>query len=82
LRLGIELAGLLGDASSPARRQQAILAYTAMVGAIALSRAVSHEPLSREILVSVKEMLVKDTSRASKKKTAKTRAHLRQPQPT
>jgi TetR/AcrR family transcriptional repressor of nem operon len=67
------LAGLLGDASSPARRQQAILAYTAMVGAIALSRAVSNEPLSSEILVSVKESLVKDTSRAPEKKTAKTR---------
>jgi hypothetical protein len=43
-----------------------------MLGAIALSRAVSDEPLSSEILASVKELLVKDASRGSRKKAAKT----------
>jgi hypothetical protein len=66
------LARLLGDSSSPPRRQQAILAYSAMLGAIALSRAVSDQPLSTEILASVKELLVKDASRGPQKKTAKT----------
>jgi len=64
------LARLLG--ASPSRRQQAILAYSAMLGAIALSRAVSDQPLSTEILASVKELLVKDASRGPQKKTAKT----------
>jgi hypothetical protein len=66
------LARLLGDSSSPPRRQQAILAYSAMLGAIALSRAVSDQPLSSEILASVKELLVKNASRGPQKKTAKT----------
>jgi TetR/AcrR family transcriptional regulator, transcriptional repressor for nem operon len=66
------LARLLGASSSPPRRQQAILAYSAMLGAIALSRAVSDQPLSTEILASVKELLVKDASRGPQKKTAKT----------
>ena len=66
------LARLLGDTSSPPPRQQAILAYSAMLGAIALSRAVSDEPLSSEILASVKELLVKNASRGSQKKAAKT----------
>ena len=59
------LARLLGDTSSPPPRQQAILAYSAMLGAIALSRAVSDQPLSTEILASVKELLVKNASLSS-----------------
>jgi TetR/AcrR family transcriptional regulator, transcriptional repressor for nem operon len=66
------LARLLGDTSSPLRRQQAILAYSAMLGAIALSRAVSDEPLSSEILASVKELLVKTHREVPRKKPAKT----------
>ena len=59
------LARLLGDTSSPPPLQQAILAYSAMLGAIALSRAVSDQPLSTEILASVKELLVKNASLSS-----------------
>jgi TetR/AcrR family transcriptional regulator, transcriptional repressor for nem operon len=41
-------------------RSRAILAYSALVGAIALSRAVSDKALSREILKSVGELLKKE----------------------
>jgi TetR/AcrR family transcriptional repressor of nem operon len=41
-------------------RSRAILAYSALVGAIGLSRAVSDEALSREILKSVGELLKKE----------------------
>jgi TetR/AcrR family transcriptional regulator, transcriptional repressor for nem operon len=41
-------------------RSRAILAYSALVGAIGLSRAVSDKALSREILKSVGELLKKE----------------------
>src|SRR6267142_2374898 len=50
------LAGLLGGSDGKgkvAARSNAILAFSALVGAMVLARAVSDEPLSREILKSV-----------------------------
>jgi TetR/AcrR family transcriptional repressor of nem operon len=38
-------------------RSQAVLAYCALVGAMAVARAVSHEQLSREILKTVARLL-------------------------
>jgi len=50
------LAGLLGGSDgkgNAAARSKAILVFSALVGAMVLARAVSDEPLSREILKSV-----------------------------
>jgi TetR/AcrR family transcriptional repressor of nem operon len=53
------LAGLLPgkDKNKDAARSKAILTFSALVGAMALARAVSDEALSREILTTVKELL-------------------------
>jgi TetR/AcrR family transcriptional regulator, transcriptional repressor for nem operon len=48
-----------GKDDGPAR-SAAILTLSALVGAIGLSRAVSDEALSREILKSVDELLKKE----------------------
>jgi TetR/AcrR family transcriptional repressor of nem operon len=60
IRFAFELiAGLLPTKNQESARKQAVLTYSALVGAIALSRAVSDEALSREILHSVSELLKK-----------------------
>ena len=55
------LAGLLPgrdkDKDKRAARSKAILTFSALVGAMALARAVSDEALSREILKTAKELL-------------------------
>jgi TetR/AcrR family transcriptional repressor of nem operon len=55
------LAGLLPgknkDKDKDAARSKAILTFSALVGAMALARAVSDDALSREILKAVKELL-------------------------
>ena len=53
------LANLLPrkDKNKAAARSKAILTFSALVGAMALARAVSDEALSREILKAVKEVL-------------------------
>jgi TetR/AcrR family transcriptional repressor of nem operon len=55
------IAGLLPrkdkDKNKDAARSMAILTFSALVGAMALARAVSDEALSREILTTVKELL-------------------------
>jgi TetR/AcrR family transcriptional repressor of nem operon len=55
------LAGLLPgknkDKDKDAARSKAILTFSALVGAMALARAVSDEALSREILKTAKELL-------------------------
>jgi TetR/AcrR family transcriptional repressor of nem operon len=53
------MAGLLPgkDKNKDAARSKAILTFSALVGAMALARAVSDEALSREILTTVKELL-------------------------
>ena len=53
------LAGLLPDKNKRAARSRAILTFSALVGAMALARAVSDESLSREILKTVGELLKK-----------------------
>jgi TetR/AcrR family transcriptional regulator, transcriptional repressor for nem operon len=45
------------DKNKAAVRSKAILTFSALVGAMALARAVSDEALSREILKTVKELL-------------------------
>jgi TetR/AcrR family transcriptional repressor of nem operon len=45
------------DKNKAAARSKAILTFSALVGAMALARAVSDEALSREILKTVKELL-------------------------
>jgi TetR/AcrR family transcriptional repressor of nem operon len=45
------------DENKAAARSKAILTFSALVGAMALARAVSDEALSREILKAVKELL-------------------------
>jgi TetR/AcrR family transcriptional repressor of nem operon len=53
------IAGLVPgkDKNKNAARSKAILTFSALVGAMALARAVSDEALSREILKTVKELL-------------------------
>ena len=51
------IAGLLPDNNPNAARSQAILTFSALVGAMSLARAVSDEALSREILMTVAERL-------------------------
>jgi TetR/AcrR family transcriptional regulator, transcriptional repressor for nem operon len=48
---------LLGAADSSAGRAEAILAYSAMTGAVGLARAVSDRNLSNEILITVRNYL-------------------------
>ena len=51
------LAGLLPGKDKRAARSRAILAFSALVGAMSLARAVSDEVLSREILKTVAGLL-------------------------
>jgi TetR/AcrR family transcriptional repressor of nem operon len=51
------IAGLLPGKDKRAARSRAILTFSALVGAMALARAVSDEALSREILKTVAELL-------------------------
>jgi len=51
------IAGLLPDKDNSRARSRAILTFSALVGAMALARAVSNEALSREILNTVAELL-------------------------
>src|SRR5579859_5894167 len=51
------LAGLLPSKDTRAVRSRAILAFSALVGAMSLARAVSDEKLSREILNTVADLL-------------------------
>jgi len=51
------IAGLIPDNEPHAARAQAILTFSALVGAMSLARAVSDEALSREILKTVAELL-------------------------
>jgi len=51
------IAGLIPGRDAHAVRSQAILTFSALVGAMSLARAVSDEALSREILKSVAELL-------------------------
>jgi TetR/AcrR family transcriptional regulator, transcriptional repressor for nem operon len=53
------IAGLLPDKDKRAARSRAILTFSALVGAMSLTRAVSDESLSREILKTVAELLKK-----------------------
>jgi TetR/AcrR family transcriptional repressor of nem operon len=58
VRSALELiAGLLPDKNEELARKQAALVFSALVGALALSRAVSNPSLSNQILQSVREML-------------------------
>ena len=51
------IVGLLPGEDKRAARSRAILTFSALVGAMALARAVSDEALSREILKTAKELL-------------------------
>src|SRR6266852_3141860 len=51
------IAGLIPGRDAHAARAQAILTFSALVGAMSLARAVSDEALSREILKTVAERL-------------------------
>ena len=51
------IAGLLPGKDKSNARSRAILTFSALVGAMALARAVSNEALSREILNTVAELL-------------------------
>jgi TetR/AcrR family transcriptional repressor of nem operon len=51
------IAGLIPGRDAHAVRSQAILTFSALVGAMSLARAVSDEALSREILKTVAELL-------------------------
>ena len=51
------IADFLPDKDAGAARSQAILTFSALVGAMSLARAVSDEALSREILNTVAELL-------------------------
>jgi TetR/AcrR family transcriptional regulator, transcriptional repressor for nem operon len=58
IRSALELiAGLLPGKNKESARKQAALIFSALVGALALSRAVSDESFSDEILQSVRELL-------------------------
>jgi len=51
------IAGLIAGRDAHAARSQAILTFSALVGAMSLARTVSDEALSREILKTVAEFL-------------------------
>ena len=57
------IASLLPDDNPNAARSQAILTFSALVGAMSLARAVSDETLSREILETVGEHLKRFASK-------------------
>jgi TetR/AcrR family transcriptional regulator, transcriptional repressor for nem operon len=63
VRSALELiAGLLPDTNRESAKKKAALTYSALVGALALSRAVSYESLSNEILESARELLKSQSS--------------------
>jgi len=51
------IAGQLPDKNKESARKKAAFIYSALIGALALSRAVSDQPFSNEILQSVREHL-------------------------
>ena len=58
VRRDLELiVGLLPSKDKRAARSRAILTFSALVGAMSLARAVSNDPLSREILKTVADLL-------------------------
>jgi len=57
------IADLLPDKDEQAARSNAILTFSALVGAMSLARAVSDEALSREILKTVAELLKNEVSK-------------------
>jgi hypothetical protein len=71
------IADLIPSKDAGTARSGAIVTLSALVGAIELSRAVSDEALSREILKSVGELLKKQAQRTSRQK-AKAQDPLRQ----
>lgn len=56
------LAGLVAGRTTKARRAEAILAYSALVGAISLARVVSDAELSDEILATVRKALAEKSA--------------------
>jgi TetR/AcrR family transcriptional repressor of nem operon len=52
------IAGLVAGRTAKSRRAEAIVAYSALVGAIGLARVVSDEALSKEILTTVRKALI------------------------
>ena len=63
------IAGLLPDEDKRTARSQAILTFSALVGAMSLARAVSDDTLSREILETVREHLKRFASKQQGIKT-------------
>jgi TetR/AcrR family transcriptional regulator, transcriptional repressor for nem operon len=63
------IVGLLPGKDKRAARSRAILTFSALVGAMSLARAVSDEPLSREIQNTVAELLKKSASGHKESKT-------------
>jgi len=64
------IAALLPEKDKHTVRSRAILTFSALVGAMALARAVSDEALSREILKTVAELLKNSTSKHQEIKRA------------
>ncbi len=64
------IAALLPEKDKRPARSRAILTFSALVGAMALARAVSDEALSREILKTVAELLKNSTSKHQEIKRA------------
>jgi TetR/AcrR family transcriptional repressor of nem operon len=64
------IAALLPEKDKRTARSRAILTFSALVGAMALARAVSDEALSREILKTVAELLKNSTSKHQEVKRA------------
>jgi len=64
------IAALLPEKDKRTVRSRAILTFSALVGAMALARAVSDEALSREILKTVAELLKNSTSKHQEIKRA------------
>ncbi len=64
------IAALLPEKDKRTARSRAILTFSALVGAMALARAVSDEALSREILKTVAELLKNSTSKHQEIKRA------------
>jgi TetR/AcrR family transcriptional repressor of nem operon len=70
------IAGLLPDEDKHTARSQAILTFSALVGAMSLARAVSDDALSREILETVGEHLKRFASKQQGSKRGKSAAPL------
>ena len=64
------IAALLPEKDKRTGRSRAILTFSALVGAMALARALSDEALSREILKTVAELLKNSTSKHQEIKRA------------